>query len=174
MGNIIDLSDECYEEYLVRVEGKALVMPSGTRLPPICVRTNQPVTEHDMVRRDFYYCSPWYALFIFLGVILYVVVYVLARQRCTLIYGVHPDVRKMYRKRTVIKSVLAVVLCIAMFAVAPLKGPWLPILLIAFVATLISFAFGGTPLRVTKWRAGEFWVKGCSPEYLAVVSKYMG
>ena len=37
-----------------------------------------------------------------------------------------------------------------------------PLPLIALIAIFV----GNSPLRVTNFRQGEFWIKGCSPEFL--------
>lgn len=176
MANLpLDLSDDSVDTPMLRVEGKTLVVVSGTRLPPICVRTNQPVTNEDMVRKDFYWCSPWYAFLILVGVVVYLLVYILARQQCTLTFGLHPSVKAMYRKRIFIKSMVAIALFISLpFVAATNSTPLIVLVIAAFIGTIISFCIGNTPLTVTKAKYGRFWVKGFSPEYLEVISKFSG
>jgi hypothetical protein len=175
MSNVlIDLSDEPYESPL-RIEGRALVVTSGTRLPPICVLTNQPVTEDDMVRQEYYWCSPWYALLILGGLLLYVVFYLIARKQCILTYGLHPDMKRMYRKRVLIKSLVMIGFVIAFMAGAGANsGVVMGLTALGMFGALLSFFIGNTPLAVKKCKYGKFWIKGFSPEYLHVVSKFAG
>ncbi len=62
-----------------RVDGNCLVVASRTVLPPVCVKTNQPVSEDDLVCRDLRWCSPWILLLILLSGLLLILVYFLAR-----------------------------------------------------------------------------------------------
>ena len=155
------------------VDGKYLVVPSRTVLPPVCVRTNQPVPEDDMLSKTFDWCSPWVALLILLNVLVLIVVYFIVRKKCTLKFGLHSSIRKRYRKRVLIKSVVAIVLFIAIPFSAAGDVAALPImLLVLFIAAIVSFFIGRSPLGVAKYRDGMFWIKGCSPEFLANIEQH--
>jgi hypothetical protein len=43
---------------LAHVDGRFLVVASGTVLPLRCVKTNRPVSEGDLLRKQFDWCSP--------------------------------------------------------------------------------------------------------------------
>jgi hypothetical protein len=72
---------------LPRVDGKCLVVASGTVLPPVCVKTNQPVSEGDLVRKQFDWCSPWVALLLLVNVLVLLIVYFIVHKKCSLTFG---------------------------------------------------------------------------------------
>ncbi len=148
------------------VEGRALVVPTNTVLPPVCIRTNQPVSEADMVRKDFYWCPPWVALLMLVSGCVLILVYFVARKRFTITYGLSPELRKSYRKWLMAK-LLAV---IGLFFAIPLSAGseiGVFIVLVLFLVAVVSLFIGNIPLSVANHRRGLFWVKGCSAEYLA-------
>lgn len=152
----------------IRVDGRSLVVPTATILPPVCIKTNQPVSEADMVRRTFYWCSPWVALLILLSGCLVILAYFLVRKRFTITYGLAPDLRQRYRKWLIIKSLAATGFFVALLMAAGVDSPLAALVfLVLFVAAIVSLFIGNAPLSVVNHRRGMFWVKGCSNEYLA-------
>jgi len=151
-----------------QVDGDCLVVTSGTVLSPVCIITNRPVTEYDLSRKQFTWCTPWVGLLILVNPLVLLLVYLVLRRKCWLTYGLDQRVRRKYRRRILLK-VLAVFALL--FAVIVAAG-WdaveaMAIALILFLVALVSLCFGNSPLRVVKYRKGVFWMKGASEEYLA-------
>jgi uncharacterized Tic20 family protein len=125
----------------------------------------------DIKRRDLYWCSPLVALLIFCNVLVLLVVYLVVRKKCSVIYGLHPSVRKRYRIAILVKSIIAIVLFCALFPLGSLNDPMaFTIALILFIFSILAVFIGNSPLRVTKYKDGAFWIKGCSPEFLLSLS----
>ena len=153
------------------VDGDALVVYSQTVLPPICVRTNQPVSEKDMIRGRYTWCPPWVVVFVFLGGLPLILVYFLARKHCILTYGLHPSQRKRYRKRMLIKIALAIVLFLMIPILSATNSvPVIVVAVLLFLAAIVSMFVGNSPLRVVRYRGKQFWIKGCSEDYMARIS----
>lgn len=157
------------EESLAAVKGKFLVVPSGAVLPLRCVRTNLPVTEADMVRKTFYWCSPiWMLAFPFLG-ILVVLIYFVARKKCVVTYGLHPSERDKFRTKILFKTlgVLGMIAAaISMMVLAPPNGPYLVLGLILILVAICAGLLGNQILSIEDHRKGLFRFKGCSPTFL--------
>ena len=150
------------------VDGECLVVTSGTVLPPVCVKTNRPLSDDDLVRKEFHWCSAWVGLLILLSGLLLILVYFVARRRCSLTFGLDPRVRRECRKRVLLKVVAAIVLFLAMPFSAALDVTIVPIVVIAlFLVAVVSLFIGNSPLSVVKYRKGLFWIKGFSSEFLA-------
>ena len=149
------------------VDGKAIVVTSGAVLPQRCVKTNVPVSEADMVRKDFYWCNPLWLLLFFVSGLLVIIIYFAVRKKCTLTYGLHPSVRRKYQVRVLIKVALSVALFLAfLFSTTTNSGGLIVALLIAFFVSLIVAALGNSPIAVKNHVDGRFWMKGCSKEFL--------
>lgn len=150
------------------VEGNELVVRDGAVLPAVCVKTNQPVPTDDLAKEEFTWCTPWIGLLFVISGPLLILLYFLIRKRFALTYGLHPDYRKQRRKRTMIKSLVAVVLFLTMPFLAAIDNMVLiAIAVIALIVAVITIFVGNSPLSVTKHSEGRFWVKGFSPEFLA-------
>ena len=152
------------------IDGDQIIVRSGCVLPFRCVKTSQPVSACDMVRKDFYWCPPLVLgiVLILLGPLLMFFVYLGVRKKCALTYGVHPSYRKKHGKRLLIKSLVAAGF-FAILAIVIGLGAELEIIAISLVPFLVAFIaifVGNSPIRITKHRKGAFWVKGCSPEFL--------
>jgi uncharacterized protein YneF (UPF0154 family) len=153
---------------LPRAEGDFLVVASGTVLPPLCVKTNQPVSQRDLVRKQFDWCSPWVALLILVNLLVLIIVYFIVRKRCSLTFGLAPQVRKAYRRRMLVKIAAVIALFFAIpFSAALDSNIAIVIVVVLLLAGIVALFIGNSPLRVTKYREGMFWIKGFSPEYLA-------
>ncbi len=153
-----------------RADGKFLVVESTAVLPPICVKTNRSVTERDMVSKQFTWCSPWWGLLILLSGLLLIIVYFLVRKKCTLTFGLDPSVKRKYRNRTLFKTVIAVGLFFAIPVVAGTNStPAIAAALVLFLLAIVSLLIGNTPLSVANYRNGEFWLRGCSKEFLLMI-----
>jgi hypothetical protein len=155
---------------LPRVDGNCLVVASGTVLPPFCVKTNRPVSEGDLVRKQFDWCPPWVAILIIVNLLILIVVYFLVRKRCLLTFGLDPRVRKGYRRRMLLKIAAAILLFLAIPVVSALEANGSPIatiiVLVLFLVAVVSIFIGNSPLSVAKHQKGMFWIKGFSKDFL--------
>lgn len=150
------------------VDGKCLVVASGTVLPPVCVKTNQRLSEKDLVCKRFEWCTPWVALLVLLSPLLLILAYFLVRRKCSLTYGLHPQIRKKYRKRILLKIVAAIVLLLAIVLSASVDAAAVAMLFVfLFLVSLVWLFVGNSPLSVVKYRKKMFWIKGFSDEFLA-------
>ena len=153
------------------VDGKCLVLVSGTILPAHCVRTNQAVTEGDMTRKRFDWAAPWVALLILVNVIVLLLVYFLVRKKCFLTFGLHPSVRRKYRNRLLLKALIAIALFFAIPVTAAIESTAaIVVAAVLFIVAVVSLFIGNSPLRVVRYREGKFWIKGFSDEYLASIA----
>ncbi|MBN1908982.1 MAG: hypothetical protein JW818_04520 [Pirellulales bacterium] len=156
------------------VDGKLLVVQSGERLPPICIKTNQPLSEQDMVTKTLYWCSPLLLLLILINLIIFLIVYMIARKQCILTIGLHPSVRSRRRWTVLVKVLVVVGLFFAMlFAAAADSDSLIIVFLILFFVALIIACLGNSPVSIAKYRDGMFWIRGCCPEYLAEIENYV-
>lgn len=151
------------------VDGKQLVVRSNTVLPPFCVKTNEPIPESDRIKKTLSWLPPAYAVVLLIGgPLILLIVYLLVRKQCVLTYGVTPAIRRKRRNRILLNCVISLLLFLAIPLTAPLKSP-VPMVtsLLAFLASIIVLLLTGSLLRITKHRKGEFWISGCSTEFLA-------
>lgn len=152
-----------------RVDGKKLVVRDRTVLPLFCIKTAEPITEEDCKTRQIYYCHPLAAIAIIIGgPLLYVLVYLALRRRCEVTYGVVPEVRRAWRKRLLLKLLALVTFTVAIpvLAVAVDSPPAAMVSAILALAALISLFFGNINLTIHKYLNSEFWMAGCSEEFL--------
>jgi hypothetical protein len=150
------------------IDGRCLVLSSGSVLPDVCVKTNQPISAEDQVTRTFYWCSPLVALWFLVSGLLVMLVYFIARKKCELTFGLSPSIKKKYRNRLLFKILAAIALFFAMPVSATVNSAAVPIIvMILFIAAIVSLFVANSPLSVARYEKGRFWVKGFSDEYLA-------
>lgn len=176
---------ENWQDSALRVEGKHLVIPTGAVLPPVCVKTNRPVSEADMVRVTLYWCSAWVAV-LALGGPLVIPALFLWGKHFTVTCGMIPSVRRLYRIGSICKTAAAIgcfvtllltgAVFVGMFVFYPSavldigpavigKGAMF-VLAVGSGSGLVSLLVGNWPLSLAKYRQGMFWVSGCCEEYL--------
>ena len=154
-----------------RTDGKYLVVQSGDTLPNFCVRTATEVEQHTLQRKKLTWCSPLLILVGLLSGPLLILGYLLFRKHCVLHIGLAAEIRAKYRKWRRVKVALVVVLFLALPLVASADNSAVSaIFLIAFFVAFISLFIGNSPIAVRKYRKGEFWISGCSPEFLRLVA----
>jgi hypothetical protein len=154
-----------------RVDGKCLVVTSGAMLPQICVKTGEPV-PHNMLSKRFVWCSPIVGLLIFLSPLVLIVVYLVVRKKCAVTFGLLPSLQKSYRRQRVIKVLAAIVLFLTLpFAAGSNSMPVIIIVMVLFLASIVSLFIGSRPLTITKYHKGEFWIRGCCEAALAQVEQ---
>jgi len=152
----------------VRVEGKYLVVTSPAVLPPFCVKTSAAVQQQDIRQRRLSWCSPIVGLLILLSGLLLILVYFIARKHCTITFGLSPSVRKKYRNRRIFKFTAVIVLFLALPFTASIDNTAVIVtVFLLFLGSVISLFIGNSPLVITKYRKREFWIAGCSREFLS-------
>lgn len=177
---------ENWQDSALRVEGKHLVILTGTVLPPVCVKTNRPVSEADMVRVTLYWCSAWVAVLALGGPLVIPALFLLGR-RFTVTCGMIPSVRRLYRLGRICRTAAAIgcfgtllftgAVFVGMLVFYPSAvldiGPAVIgkgvvfVLAVGSGSGLVAFLVGNWPLSLAKCSRGMFWVEGCSEEYLA-------
>lgn len=152
----------------VRVQGKQLVVRTGAVLPAFCVKTNEVVRPEEMQNRSFTWCSPLVGLLILLSGPLLILVYFLLRKHCRLTFGLSPEIRRKYRNRKLLKTLAIVVLFFSIPIAAGAESAAIVIgVVVAFLVAVVSLFVGNSPLTVRAHRDGEFWIEGCSHEFLS-------
>lgn len=153
------------------VDGNNIVVTDKTALPPRCIKTNQPISEAEYTSWDLPYIPEWLTTFMILMPFLLIAAPFGARSRCRLRAGLSSSIRMRYQMRKLIATVvilLSFIIPILGFSlentVVGLVGlvAFLPLFWGAFVI-LILFSH---PLKVTKYKNGQFWIQGCSREFL--------
>ena len=154
------------------VDGKYLVVTSGMVLPSVCVRTNQPVGEGDLVRKSFRWCSPWVLPLILVNPLLLLLAYFILRKKCSLTFGLHPSVRQKYRRRVLFKvaAVFATFFAVLVSAVKGWDAAWFTSMVLG-MSSVVALSIGNSPLKAVKYRQGMFWIKGFSPTFRARIGQ---
>ena len=154
----------------VRVEGKFLVVTSDAVLPPFCVKTNRPVQPEDFQQRQLSWCPPIVALLILLSGLLLILVYIVVRKHCRIKFGLSPETRKKYRNWRIYKIIAVIALFFAFpFSATLDNSAVIGAVGVGFLAAVLSLFIGNSPLAIARHRKGEFWISGCSMEFLAQV-----
>lgn len=168
----MELDPEVDDRYAMHVEGNRFVTPSGCRMPQVCVVTNTPVSERDMVFTHLYWSPPWVALTLLLGGLPLIICYFATRKCCAITFGLSPEVRKKKRIVIAIKILVSLALLGGVILLS-MAGPhnkaaetgMLVCLLLFFISVVVVFV-GNSTLRIANHRDGLFWIKGFSREYL--------
>jgi len=156
----------------MHVDGDAFVAPSGCTMPTICVLTNVPVREKDMVFTNLYWTPNSVAPWGLLGGLPLIFSYMVGREICSITFGLHPTIRRRKIFFTILKliasmSLLAGSVCLAATdSRSSLIEPAMWGFFILFLVSVVLIFVGNKPLRVVKYQAGMFWIKGFSQEYL--------
>jgi len=152
----------------IRVEGKHLIVRSDAVLPQFCVKTNEAVQQEDILQRRLSWCPPIVGLLILLSGLILIIVYFIIRKRCRITFGLSPAIRRKNRNRRIFKIGSAIILFFALPFAAAIDSTL--IIVMAFVLFLVSIVLifvGNSPLTITKHNKGEFWIFGCSKEFLS-------
>lgn len=130
----------------VSVAGNMLLAPSGTVLPPICVRSGKPVEIASMVQHSL----PSHLSFTL-------------SKTCILTYGLHPAIRRQAYRRSMFVALVAIS-SIALGLVWLVDLPL--VLLMLFVLVAVLWFKDSSALYVVGYQNGIFRIKGCSPAFL--------
>lgn len=60
-------------------KNKLLVVPRGAALPPMCVKCGQPALSR-LLKKKYYWHSPWLLLLILIGILIYAIVAIIVRK----------------------------------------------------------------------------------------------
>ena len=149
------------------VDGPFLVVQSGTALPNHCLVTNTPLPDQTAQRLTFNWCSPFIWFLFLIAWPLILLAYLVFRRQCHLWCFIKPQVRQRIFKRNLIK-LLAITVSLAVtiggFAFGMVTGGMvgLGLLFISVIALLVP----SSPLGVSKYRDGFFWIYGVHPDVL--------
>ena len=151
-----------------RVDGNYLVITSGTVLPPYCIKTNEPVDVEDIQKQELTWCPPIVGLLILLSGLVLIFVYFLVRQNCLIGFGLSPDIARKYKARRKINKIAVFFLFfVLLFSGATDSMPVMLTTLGLFIGGVVWLFVGHRALAIAKYRQGEYWVTGCSKEFLA-------
>jgi hypothetical protein len=164
-------------EDAICIDNGALMLPSGCTMPPLCILTNRPVSEKDMIEANLYWCPrsvSFVSLLLSGGLLL--IAYFLAREQFTIIYGLDPAItrRKAFWTGIKVFGAIASLAATVVLACSPYVSRLITGLVaaafVSFLACVAALFFGNSPLRVVDHRNGMFWVKGFSKAYLAALT----
>lgn len=158
------------------IDGNYLVLTDRTALPLRCVRTNQPVSERECQTLDLPWIPPTLKIAMCLVPFLLLFAPYAVRRRCRLQAGISKGVRFRYLLRKLLAGLLIVGALVAPL-VCMING-WLGSALVTVVAFPFLF-WGGfiflilftSPLTIADHKGDQFWLQGCSPEFLASIKE---
>lgn len=155
----------------LRIDGKYIVVRSNVALPPICVKTGEPVGWEDMRLLRLSWCPPFILPLVLLFGCIGVLFYFTFRKQCAISFGLTPALR---RKRTAWRYgtfAVALLLFLAIpVAAANFDSP-IPAIVIStlFAVAFCAILLQPLPLRVAKYGDGEYWISGCSAAFISQV-----
>ncbi len=151
----------------MRVDGKCLVVKSGVVLPLFCVKTNTPLSESNLRKKSLTWCPPYVFIFFLFCGLLSILMYFILRKQCSVTYGLSAEVRRKYRTWLIVKSLIAVALFVALPLTAGFDDTVSTAAIVLFLVSVIAVLVGNSPLSITNHQKGEFWISGCSSEFLS-------
>ena len=150
----------------VRVDKQCLVVKSGVILPPRCVKTNVLV-EGKPRKKTLTWAHPAWLLLFLVNIIVGLIVYALVQKKCKIQFSLCDEERLKYRKRA--WMIAALILAAFGFGAGAIATEeyllFIPCAVLVFSGLLFAIV-AGAPIRLTRARGEEFWVKGCGPEFL--------
>lgn len=157
--------------YGVRAEPPFVIVRDGAVLPARCIKTNELVTDVGM-KRKLHWAHPALFLIILVNLLIFLVVYLIVRKQCTIRYFMS----RYAKRRQLFKQLFAVgVLLFGFFGmfvgtvVDSIEMIVLGIVLLcAGVVMLVKFL---EAISLVKHKDGEFWIKGCCPEFVRSIQE---
>lgn len=138
-----------------RLEGKELVVTSGSSLPPICIKSGRS-DELTPVTITLSHSPSW--AFLVGGVVLALVF----QKKCEITYFINADIAAALRKRRLF-GVIGICLAVAVLVAAGLaEQPVVGIIgFLLALASLILLIRGSLGLSISRHKDGtEFWIRG--------------
>lgn len=116
-------------------EGKLLVVPAGSSIPPNCVKCGTPTS--DKLRMKFHWHSSWLYLLIFAGLIIYLIVALIVQKKVNLEVPFCSAHRSCRTRMNITGAGLLIASVPASFVLAALDvdGGW-----IALIAVVLAFS----------------------------------
>jgi hypothetical protein len=141
-------------------------------LPDRCVKCGKDASRGRRVEQTLYGYSQWLILTVFLGLIVFIILYYVTRQALQLSYATCSEcARSRDVKRRVSWGVwgLFVVLFVTAFRVSS-SVLWI-LSAVAFVGAITASILAGPPLRVVGVSGDVFTIKGAGQEFLAALGR---
>ncbi len=146
-----------------------IICRSGAVLPARCVKTNLPVDVTCMRKRVMAWASPWIYLLLLVNILILIIVYLIARKRIRITYGLAPEVRQRIIMRSSLSWLVFIVSAVLMFW--GFMNDEIPLgiaSMIFLIGSLVAVIVFSAVLKVVRVKpSGEFVIRGCSPEFLA-------
>jgi hypothetical protein len=150
---------------------KYLKVRKGAVLPDRCLKCNEPAEGYQF-KRSLSWASPYYAVLILCGVLIYILVYLVVRRHGKVTVGVCP-LHRRNRKRAILAGWLIALVGIgSIIAAGMVPDQIAPIAAISGIVLLLAGLIGGVffgsrilvPARIDKH---YIWLSKVSPEFLA-------
>ena len=152
-------------------QGSMLICRNGAVLPARCVKTNVPIDATCMRKRVLAWASPWIYLLLLVNLIILLIVYLIARKRIRITYGLAPEVRQRIIQRASFSWLVFVVSGVVMFwGVMNDEVPLGIAGMLFLIASLVAVIAFSAVIKVVRIKpSGEFVIRGCSSEFLASI-----
>jgi hypothetical protein len=156
-----------YEETW-RVEGDRIISPSPLTLPEGCVTCGDPVVNGRRFNKTLFYCSPWVWLTILVGLLPFIIIYLVVRKPLAISYAqCSTCVGRQNTKKWIAVGVWVVFLAMVAVSIWSQSLIAVIVMIVLFLGALVATVLANPPLRVTGYESGYFFVKGASPRFLA-------
>lgn len=152
-----------------------LVMHKNAKLPSLCVKTGESTTQRGIVRKMSWH-TPWIALTIFAGILIYVILALVLRKKATIEIPLSDNARGRRTTRIILSWVTALgslafmAGCIFVLMNARNASPIAVIGifggLIGFIAAALIGQSAAQVLRPTKITDTHVWLRGVHPSIL--------
>jgi hypothetical protein len=154
-----------------RVEGDTIISPSPLVLPEGCVGCGDPVVGGRRFNRTLYYCAPWVWLTILIGLLPFIIVYLVVRKPLALSYAqCNACAGRQDLKKWIAVGVWILLLAMIVVSIWSQSTIAIAVMAVLFVGALVATVIAGPPLRVTGHSLGYFTVKGASRRFLSNLS----
>jgi hypothetical protein len=145
-----------------------LIVRSGAVLPPLCVKTGEPVSAEGMVTKTISWSPIWVVVIFLASPLIGLIVYFIVRKRCEITYGLSATMKSKYLTRRLIALIVALGAFAGIFVAGNMD--YLMVAILSGVVAVMALAVavvGTAPLSAANHVNGRFWVKGCSREFLS-------
>ena len=161
---------------VMRQGNKVVIPKSGAIFPSRCVKTNEPVTEDEVKKETYYWCTPWVALSILLSLLVTVILYIVLRKKVLVKVPISAAGRanvQKHKRNILGLVVVGIALVVVDFSIPQAMG-WSALGLLMVLVALIYAAVKGTALRIVKMENDRVWLKGACPAFLESLPRFGG
>ena len=159
------------------IDGDRLVVTHGTVLPPLCIKTGQPIYTRPVTRR-LYYVHPAVHLFFFVHpLLLWLPAYLVCRIPCRVTYHLSRTAKRRQRTiRAVLAGSLTLVLASIIIVMIRFDDPRAAAAISVFLLLILIGEWFvlrrlNDPLRAVKHKDGRFWLAGVGDAFLDAVEE---